>query len=102
MRKSATACPFKKRLYEDPRILTIDTVTVQLKPSVIEDKIDTAASLLADISEAFPDSIEVVSEDILFGGGEMIAASGLEGFDLLFGHVDEEGKIGRVAPETYW
>jgi hypothetical protein len=30
----------------------------------------------------------------------VIASGGLEGFDLVFSHVDEEREIGRVPPET--
>lgn len=80
--------------------IRVDTVTVQFKPSVIEDEVDTPTGLPAEPLDALPELWQVVSENVLFGSGEMFAAGRLKSLELLFSHVDEEGKIGRVTPEA--
>lgn len=80
--------------------LTIDTITIQFESSIIQHEIDSTARLFTEDLDAFPEFVEVVSEDILLGCCEVVTARGLKGFDLLFRHVNEEGEIGRVTPEA--
>lgn len=79
---------------------TINHVTVQFESSVIENEVDSAAGFAAEVLNGVPEFAHVVAQDILFGSSEVVSARRLKGFDLLLGHVDEKGEIGRVTPQA--
>jgi len=70
-------------------IRTINAIAVQLEASIIENEVNAPASLVTEILDSIPKLMEVVPKNVLLGCSEVIAASGLKGFDLILGHVDE-------------
>lgn len=74
-------------------------IAVQLETGVVEDKVDSA---VLDGENVVGELVQVVSENVLLGRGEVFTTGGLELLDVLLRHVDEKGEIGRVTPETDW
>lgn len=77
-----------------------DKVDVELKASIVEDKVD-AALLLAIVTgllERVVDGGEVVDENVLLGGLAGLAALHL--LDILVCHVGEEREVSGIAPEA--
>ena len=70
-------------------IRTINAIAIQLEASIIENKINAPASLVTEILDGVPKLMEVVPKDVFLGCSEVIAASGLKGFDLFLGHINE-------------
>ena len=70
--------------------ITINTVAVQFESGIVQDEIYATASLVSKGLKCLPKPVEVIAEDILLRSSEMITTGGLEGFDLLLGHVDKE------------
>lgn len=68
-----------------------------IRTGIVEDKVNTAA---LDASHVLGQRGEVIPENVLLGGGERVTAGRLELLDVFFSHVDQEGQVGRVAPET--
>ena len=71
-------------------IRTINAITVQLKASIIEYKVNASASLVTEIPDSLPQLAEVVPKNVLLSRSEVITASGLKRFDLFLGHIDEQ------------
>lgn len=82
------------------QIVGVDAIAIELESGVIQDEIDATAGLSAQRGDGFPELFEIVSEDVLFSGGEMFTTGGLEISDVFLGHVNEEGEIGGVAPTS--
>jgi len=74
-------------------------IAVQLETGVVEDKVDSA---VFDGENVVGELVQVVSENVLLGRGEVFTTGRLELLDVLLRHVDEKGEIGRVTPETDW
>lgn len=70
-------------------IRTINTIAIELEASIIKNEVDTTASLFAKILDSLPQLTEMVSKDVLLSCSQVVTASGLKGFDLIFGHIDE-------------
>ena len=68
---------------------TINAIAVQLKASIVENKVNTPTSLVTEILDSIPQLMEVVSENVLLGCGKMFAASGLKRFNLFLSHINE-------------
>lgn len=81
---------------------TIDAVAVQFEASIIKNEIYSSTSLIAEDFDSVPKTVEMVAEDVLFSSGKVVATGGLERLDLFLGHINQERKVGRVAPEAYW
>ncbi len=75
----------------------VDAVTVQLETGIVKDEIDTAT---LHVGNELPETVEVVTENVLFGSGKVFTSRGLEVLDVIFGHVDEERQVGSVTPEA--
>lgn len=82
------------------KIRTVDAVTIQLKSSVIKHKVNSTARLLTELFHTLPKLAKMITKNIFLGGSEMVTAGGLERLNLLLGHVDQEGEIGRVSPKA--
>jgi hypothetical protein len=80
--------------------LTINEVAIKLKPGIIQHEIDPTTPRCLESFDRIPQLWQVVSEDVLLRRCKVVATSGLEALDLLFGHVDEQRKVGRIAPEA--
>jgi hypothetical protein len=74
-----------------------DEITVELETGIVEDKVDTAA---LKVEHVVGEIVQVVAKNVLLSGGKVLSAGRLELLDVLLGHVDKEGQIGRVTPET--
>jgi hypothetical protein len=70
-------------------IRTVNTIAIELEASIIKNEVDTTASLFTKILDSLPQLTEMVSKDVLLSCSQMVTASGLKGFDLIFGHIDE-------------
>lgn len=81
--------------------LTVDTIAVKLKPCVVQDEVDSASGLLPEVFHLLPEFVEVITQDVLLSGREMVASSGLKRLDLLFRHVDQKRQICRISPEAH-
>lgn len=79
---------------------TIDHVTIQFESSVIENEVNPTTGLDPEVLDGAPKFTHVVAQDVLFGGSEVLSARRLKGLDLLLGHVNEKGQIGRVPPQA--
>lgn len=75
----------------------VDKIAVKLKTGIVENKVNTPALEVGDVVGQL---VQVVSKNVLFSVGEVLATSGLKLLDVLLGHVDEKRKIGRVTPKT--
>lgn len=80
--------------------LTVDAVAVQLEPGVIQYEVDSSTSVVPQIQDSLPETLQVVPENILLCSSEVVAAGGLERLDLILSHVDEERQIRRIAPKA--
>jgi hypothetical protein len=89
MRKSAEIASQDDLTSAGGIIRTINTIAIELEASIIKNEVDATASLFTKILDSLPQLIEMVSEDVLLSCSQVVTASGLEGFDLLFGHIDE-------------
>lgn len=89
-------------LDELERSRTINTIAIQLEACIIKYKIDPSTSLSPKILDALPKTAEVISEDVLLCCGKMVPSSRLQRLDLFFGHIYEEGEIGRISPQTHY
>jgi len=69
--------------------LTVNAITVQFEASVIENDVDSATSSLSEHFDAFPESVDIITQYVLFSGGKVITTRRLERLDLLFRHIDE-------------
>jgi hypothetical protein len=72
-------------------------ITVELEPGIVEDKVDPASLHGGDL---VGDLVEVVTQDVLLRGREVLSSGGLQLLDVLLGHVDQEGQVGRVSPQA--
>lgn len=63
----------------------------------VEDEIDPS---VLDGHDAVGELVQVVTEDVLFGRGKGLTTGCLKLLDILLSHVNEEGQIGRIFPET--
>lgn len=77
---------------------TVDAVAIELKSGIVKNEVNTTTSLVSQVLDSFPKLRQMISEDVFLSGSEMITASRLEFLDILFSHVDQERKIGRVSP----
>jgi hypothetical protein len=53
---------------------TINAVAVKLETSIVKDEIYSPTSFIAKNFHSFPETVEVVPEDVLFGSGEVVSA----------------------------
>ena len=79
---------------------TIDAVAVQLEPSVVEHKVYAPAGVCAQADDGLPETLHVVSENVLLGCSKVGASGGLKRLDLVLRHVNEKRQVRRVAPEA--
>jgi len=89
-------------LVADPALdepVGVDHVAVELEAGIVENKVNSA---VLDLEHVLGELGEVVAENILLGCGKVVTASRLELLDVLLGHVDEQGKVGRVTPQADW
>jgi hypothetical protein len=70
-------------------IRTINTIAVQLEASIIENEVDASASLVTEILDSLPQLTKMISKDVFLGCSQVVTASGLKGFNLIFGHINE-------------
>lgn len=75
----------------------VDEITVKLESGIVEDKVDPAS---LHGSNLVGNLVEIVTQNVLFGGRQVLSSGGLQLLDVLLGHVDQEGQVGRVSPET--
>lgn len=54
--------------YKNERVFTVDAITVQLKASIIKNKIDSAAGLLSKRLHMVPETVHIITENILLRG----------------------------------
>ena len=75
----------------------VDQVTVELETGIVENKVNSA---ILDGRDVLGEFVEVVPENVLFSRGEVVTTGRLKLLDVLLGHVDQQGEIGRVTPKA--
>jgi len=72
-------------------------ITIKFEPSIVQNKVDPASLHASDL---FGDLVKIVTQDVLLGSRQVLSSGRLQLLDVLLGHIDQQGQVGRVTPET--